>query len=187
MKKFLEKKVLARIDEKGLNITYGISSVLSKILLLYLVAEVVMSLYNYSVRLYYGPMGHTGSFDWFSPLIFFVILPSIKWIVPYVLAVLIRNLLNEKLEVKLERSSIEFVTGAFLAFKSIGRVLGFFTDIALIFSISSWTGNKDIIVLLNPLLNALITVVYIFLAVKYLKGSNYLIKITSEVRTKEVR
>jgi len=171
-KKKFDEMILTKFNDKGLQIAYWVSSVLSKIFFIYLLTGFIMNIYSYSINIYYKTMNIMISYNWLENLLLDLIIPMLVLPIPYVLMRLTVKLLSEKVTDEIDQSSLFFATGIFLILNNFTGIIRIFTSVSnLVYQMQ--LGDKiNFMIFVHPFINTIIPIMYIIIGYKYIKRSN---------------
>lgn len=170
----IDKMILSKISDKGIRIAYWISSVLSKVFLVYLLLGVIQNLYVYGMNTYYWINYDLVPYNWFITLIVSFVLPIFIDIVLYTVMRLIVKLIRKKLKYEINQGGVLFATGCYFILINISGVTGIIESVAYMIYQMQWGSEVNIHLFLNPFTSAITTIIYILIGLKYIKMSNYL-------------
>ncbi|MBI9014663.1 MAG: hypothetical protein JEZ08_20665 [Clostridiales bacterium] len=177
----IDKMILSKISDKGLRITYWISSVLSKVFLIFFLFGVIHNLYVFGMNTYYWKSYDIVPYNWFTTLILSFILPMFIDLTPYIAMRLIEKLIRAKLKYEIDHRSVLFATGLYFIIFNIKGVIGIIESVAHLVYQMQWNTESTLLMFLNPFINTLTTIIYILIGLNYMKMSNCLKdKITPE-------
>lgn len=175
MEKFIDKMILSRLSDRGLKILFWITSILSKVFLINLIIGFLMNLYSFGVNTHYGKLNEFISYNKLISLITDLVVPMIILFIPYILICYILKLVKEKSGDELDQSSIQFAIGVYLIIMNLRNLLGVFNSLSVIVQQLQWELKPDIFIILYPVLNTIIPIIYMLIGLKYIKMSHLLL------------
>ena len=170
----LDEIILTKINDKGLLIAYWVSSVLSKVFLIYLLMGFILNLYIYGINIYYNIINTMVAYNWLSSVVLDLIIPMLVLPLPYIFIRLFTKLLQEKLNVVTDQSSLLFATGLFLILDNIIGVTRVITSVSILINQVQLVNKINAMMFAAPLINLIIPIIYITIGFMYVKRSKYL-------------